>query len=47
MRRPVQVAPFDSPPGWMGPKELRRFHAELDPPACDDYYGPLTGNDAS
>lgn len=31
MRRPIQVAPFDSPPGWMGPKELRRFHAEPDP----------------
>lgn len=31
MRRPIQIAPFDSPPGWMGPKELRRFHAEPDP----------------
>lgn len=30
MRRPIQIAPFDSPPGWMGPKELRRFQAELD-----------------
>lgn len=30
MRRPIQIAPFDSPPGWMGPKELRRFHAEPD-----------------
>jgi cation diffusion facilitator CzcD-associated flavoprotein CzcO len=30
MRHPIKIAPFDSPPGWMGPKELRRFHAEPD-----------------
>ncbi len=30
MRHPIRIAPFDSPPGWMGPKELRCFHAEPD-----------------
>ncbi|MGQ9928083.1 MAG: FAD/NAD(P)-binding protein [Chloroflexaceae bacterium] len=28
MRHPLRIADFDSPPGWLGPKELRGFLAE-------------------
>ncbi|MCG8352462.1 MAG: FAD/NAD(P)-binding protein [Chloroflexales bacterium] len=28
MRHEIRVESFDSPPGWVGPKELRGFHAE-------------------
>ncbi len=28
MRHALRIADFDSPPGWIGPKELRRFLAE-------------------
>ncbi len=30
-RRPLAVRNFDVDPGWLGPKELDRFHAEADP----------------
>ncbi|MFQ3663567.1 MAG: FAD/NAD(P)-binding protein [Chloroflexaceae bacterium] len=28
MRHDIRIEAFDSPPGWVGPKELRGFHAE-------------------
>jgi hypothetical protein len=28
LRHDIRVESFDSPPGWVGPKELRGFHAE-------------------
>lgn len=31
VRRPLRKAQFDSDPGWIGPKELGRFHRESDP----------------